>query len=244
MASLIKSKYVARLTSTPSDITAAQRLRYKAFGLSGGTGLDSDKFDQACEHFLIENRKTGHLVCCFRLMHMQGGGEIEESYSAQYYELSALHSYDGKIVEMGRFCVDPRVMDVDVLRLAWAAMTRFVEAERVDLLFGCTSFQGTDANAYHDAFALLRDKHIAPQRWLPRVKAPDVFRFATRLRRKPDFKRAMLGMPPLLKTYLMMGGWVSDHAVVDNYMNTLHVFTGVEICMIPPARKRLLRALA
>ena len=135
MASLIKSKYVARLTSTPSDITAAQRLRYKAFGLSGGTGLDSDKFDQACEHFLIENRKTGHLVCCFRLMHMQGGGEIEESYSAQYYELSALHRYDGKIVEMGRFCVDPRVMDVDVLRLAWAAMTRFVEAERVDLLF-------------------------------------------------------------------------------------------------------------
>jgi hypothetical protein len=41
-----------------------------------------------------------------------------------------------------------------------------------------------------------------------------------------------------------MGGWVSDHAVIDAEMATLHVFTGVEITTIPPARKRLLRALA
>ena len=42
----------------------------------------------------------------------------------------------------------------------------------------------------------------------------------------------------------MMGGWVSDHAVVDEKMNTLHVFTGVEIGAIPAARKRLLRAVS
>jgi len=71
-----------------------------------------------------------------------------------------------------------------------------------------------------------------------------VFRFAKRLRRKPDHKRAMGRMPPLLKTYLMMGGWVSDHAVVDAKMGTLHVFTGVEIAAIPASRKRLLRATA
>ena len=85
---------------------------------------------------------------------------------------------------------------------------------------------------------------FAGQRWLPKVKAPTVFKFAQRLRRKPDAKNAMRVMPPLLKTYLMMGGWVSDHAVVDRQMNTLHVFTGIEIGAIPPARKRLLRAVA
>ena len=41
----------------------------------------------------------------------------------------------------------------------------------------------------------------------------------------------------------MMGGWVSDHAVVDRQMGTLHVFTGLEIGAIPESRKRLLRAL-
>ncbi len=113
------------------------------------------------------------------------------------------------------------------------------------MLFGCSSFKGTDAEEYADAFAMLKDRHLAPRRWLPRVKAPSVFRFAQKLRlRKPDAKRAMLGMPPLLRTYLLMGGWVSDHAVVDNHMNTLHVFTGLEIAAIPATRKRLLRATA
>jgi len=54
----------------------------------------------------------------------------------------------------------------------------------------------------------------------------------------------MANMPPLLRTYLMMGGWVSDHAVIDADLGTLHVFTGLEIAAIPPARKRLLRAVA
>ena len=89
-------------------------------------------------------------------------------------------------------------------------------------------------------FAMLRDRHVAPRRWLPRVKAPEVFRFA-RLIGRPDPRRAMAAMPPLLRTYLMMGGWVSDHAVVDAQMDTLHVFTGLEIRAIPPGRAKLLR---
>ena len=125
------------------------------------------------------------------------------------------------------------------------AMTRFVDENGVEMLFGCSSFKGTDAELYADAFAMLKDRHLAPRRWLPRVKAPSVFRFAQKLRlRKPDAKLAMLGMPPLLRTYLLMGGWVSDHAVVDAQMNTLHVFTGLEIAASPPTRKRLLRATA
>jgi putative hemolysin len=51
-------------------------------------------------------------------------------------------------------------------------------------------------------------------------------------------------MPPLLRTYLLMGGCVSDHAVIDGDLNTLHVFTGLEIAAIPPARARALRAVA
>jgi len=130
------------------------------------------------------------------------------------------------------------------LRVAWGALTRFVDDNGVEMLFGCSSFKGTAAGAYYDAFALLRERHLAPKRWLPKIKAPTVFRFAEKLRLKPDARRALLGMPPLLRSYLAMGGWVSDHAVVDRDMNTLHVFTGLEIQAIPPARKRLLRAVA
>ncbi|WP_372604020.1 GNAT family N-acetyltransferase [Actibacterium sp.] len=245
MLSLRKGRYVSRLAETAADIRAAQELRTLAFRNGDAAALDQDQFDPLCKHFLVEDARTGDLVCCFRLLPLRGGAEINQSYSAQYYELSALQDFAGPMVEMGRFCIHPDHRDPDILRVAWGAMTRFVDETGVEMLFGCSSFKGTEADAYMDAFALLKEKHLAPKRFLPRIKAPNVFRFAQKLRRaKPDAKRAMLGMPPLLRTYLLMGGWVSDHAVVDRDLNTLHVFTGLEIKAIPAARKRLLRMVA
>ncbi|WP_299140870.1 GNAT family N-acyltransferase [uncultured Tateyamaria sp.] len=238
MIGLKKGRYSARQATTQQDIADAQALRARCFGLAH----DEDLFDAHCKHILITRDVDDRLVCCFRMMPLTGA-DISRSYSAQYYELGALESYDGNMVEMGRFCVDPTVADPDILRVAWGAMTAFVDAHGVKLLFGCSSFAGTETADYLDAFAILKARHLAPKRWLPRVKAPHVFKFAARLRRAPDVKKAMVRMPPLLRTYLMMGGWVSDHAVVDRQMNTLHVFTGVEIGAIPPARKRLLRAV-
>ncbi|KCV83740.1 ornithine-acyl-ACP N-acyltransferase [Actibacterium atlanticum] len=242
MLALRKGRYVARFAQTPADVRAAQKLRGLSFR---GSGADRDIFDDICKHILVEEAKSGTLVCCFRLLPLQDGAQIDQSYSAQYYELSALHQIDGPMVEMGRFCIHPDWKDPDILRVAWGAMTRYVDEADVEMLFGCSSFKGTEADTYMDAFALLKEKHLAPKRFLPRIKAPNVFKFAQKLRqKKPDAKQALAGMPPLLRTYLMMGGWVSDHAVVDRDLNTLHVFTGLEIKAIPPARKRLLRATA
>ena len=248
MAALCKGRYRARIAQDGKDVIAAQRLRALAF-LDGAVHddsiLDRDGFDDICTHVLVEEVAGERLVCCFRLLPLSGGADIGRSYSAQFYELSALSAFEGPMVEMGRFCIHPDLHDPDVIRVAWGAMTRYVDENGVEMLFGCSSFKGTDAERYLDAFAMLAERHIAPRRWLPRVKAPSVFRFAQRLRlRSPDARRAMLGMPPLLRTYLLMGGWVSDHAVVDRQLNTLHVFTGLEIAAIPPARKRLLRAVA
>jgi putative hemolysin len=249
MTPLRKGRYEARFATSGADVAAAKSLRYAAFIAGTGAaprdgGQDGDPFDDLCRHVLVEEARTGRLVCCFRLLPLRDGAEIGTSYSAQYYELSRLSSFRGPMVEIGRFCVLPEARDPDILRVAWGAMARVVEAERAEMLFGCSSFRGTDVQGYLDAFAMLKERHLAPKRWLPRVKAPDVFRFARRLRRRPDATRAMRTMPPLLRTYLVMGGWVSDHAVVDRDLDTLHVFTGLEIGAIPEARARLLRGVA
>lgn len=250
MLSLRKGRYSARFAETDADIRAAQRLRWLAFlsrSAAPGTddqALDANDLDAICRHVLVHDSRSGQLVCCFRFLPLAGGSEIDRSYSARFYNLSALHDYDGPMVEMGRFCIHPEWHDPDILRVAWGAMTRYVDDHGIQLLFGCSSFAGTDTQGYADAFAMLRERHLAPRRWLPRVKAPKVFRFASVLRRfTPDPRRAQAELPPLLRTYLMMGGWVSDHAVVDEQMNTLHVFTGLEIAAIPQARQKLLRGV-
>lgn len=251
MLFLTKGRYRVRLAETDADRAAAQQLRQRMFVESGGGSNNLvhpkphvDAFDALCAHVMVEDLRDGALVCCFRMLDLQCGAEISRSYSAQFYDLSALHGFEGPMMEIGRFCIHPDHCDGDVLRVAWGAVTRVVDDNGVQMLFGCASFPGTETARYHDAFAMLKARHLAPARWLPRVKAPDVFRYARRLRRVPDMRQALKSMPPLLRTYLTMGGWVSDHAVVDRDLNTLHVFTGVEIAAIPATRARLLRAVA
>ncbi|MGF1659152.1 MAG: GNAT family N-acetyltransferase [Rubrimonas sp.] len=251
MGVFLRGRYGVRLAESIADVRAAQRLRFRAFiegrdtPLEGprAAGLDADDLDALCDHMLIEDRRSGELVCCFRMLPLDDGSQIARTYSARYYDLSALKDYPERMVEMGRFCIAPEHRgDPDVLRSAWGAMTDYVEKNAVGMLFGCSSFHGVDEDEYMDAFALLKERHLAPPRWLPRVKAPKVFRFALKLRlKRPDMKLAMRRMPPLLRTYLVMGGWVSDHAVIDHDLNTLHVFTGVEIARVPPSRARLLK---
>ncbi|XDA99572.1 GNAT family N-acyltransferase [Sulfitobacter sp. LCG007] len=236
-----KGRYGARLARDTGDVDRAQALRARRFGTQ--TDRDCDDLDARCDHVLIEERATGALAGCFRVLYLSRN-RIGSSYSARFYGLGRLGDFAGPMLEIGRFCLDPAWRDADILRVAWAAITCLVDRGRVTLLMGCSSFSGTDPKPYRHCFALLRARYLAPSRWQPEIAAPEIHPYARDIADPPDLKLALRQMPPLLRSYIAMGGWVSDHAVIDREMNTLHVFTGVEIAAIPLARRRLLRALA
>lgn len=244
---LAKGRYRARLAEGTADIEQAQALRHRSFlllrGIAAGEGRDTDAFDARCQHVLIEEIASGTLVGCYRLLHLPEAARIGESYSAQFYDLTALAAYPGPVLELGRFCLHPDWHDPDILRLAWGAMTRLVDAGGVRLLIGCSSFAGCDGAVHADALALLCG-HLAPPEWAPRRRAAHIYDFGAADVLGHDAQRGLQAMPSLLRTYLGMGGWVSDHAVIDAALDTLHVFTAVEIDRIPPARARLLRLIA
>ncbi len=246
---MARATYRARIAAAPKDVKAAQRLRYRAFiacrsAVDRPDGLDADPFDEICQQVLVDEAGSGRVVATFRVLRLRCGAEIGRSYSAQHYGLAGLSRFRWPMAEIGRFCVAPGEGDPGILRAALSALAALVDRQGIRLVFGCSSFDGTDAGLYGDAFAMLKEQHLAPQCWLPRIKAPNVFRFAQRLRQKPDRRRALSSMPPLLRSYLSMGGWVSDHAVIDRDLDTLHVFTGLEVGSIPPRRAHLLRASA
>ncbi len=248
-------RYRVRLDAGRADLRAAQNLRHRCFfgapftgvAVPQGTpseGYDTDPHDALCRHVLVEDIAAGRLVCCFRILQLQHAAMIETSYAAQRYDLSSLRGFAGPMAEIGRFCIDPHVRDPDVMRLAWGALARLVDDCDARMLFGCASFRGTHAGPYRDAFALLGARHLGPRQWRPGIRAPQVHRFTEETRgHSPDLRRAMRQMPPLLRFYLAMGGWVGDHAVVDRPMDTLHVFTALQVDAVPAARARALRSV-
>ena len=135
----------------------------------------------------------------------------------------------------------PGPPDTDLLRVAWGALARIVLGEAASTLFGCTSFAGTDPQRYADGFALLGERYLGPAQVRPRRRAEEVVQFP---KTPPNLPEALRQLPPLLRAYVGMGGWTSDHAVVDRDLGTIHVFTAVEIARIPTGRVAALHTLA
>ena len=242
MKPLARGRYEVRFAQSEAEVEAAQRLRHKAFLAARGhrraDGRDVDAFDATARHVLVLDTACAEPVACYRVQ-LFHGTEVAASYAAQFYDLSRLTHFPEPMLEMGRFCLDPSRHDPDILRLAWAAMTRLVDDARVGLLFGCSSFNGADIALHASALAALTGR-VAPSMWRPAARAPEQVTLAG----LSAATQSAATLPPLLRTYLSMGGWVSDHAVVDRHMDTLHVLTGVEIAAIPAARARALRLLA
>ena len=232
-----KGRFRVRLAEGAGDLAAVQSLRHLAF--RGAEGRDQDAFDAVSKHLMIEGLEDGRLVGTCRFQVFAASADPGQGYTGQFYDLSAFRAFSAPILEIGRFCMRPGGHEPDMLRLAWAALTRMVDAEGIALLFGCPSFPGTEARDFADALAALAGGHMAPLRYRPGRKAVEVVPLTPAAH---DAGRALRQMPPLLRSYLAMGGWVSDHAVVDRDLGTLHVCTGVEIAAIPPSRARLLRA--
>lgn len=248
MLALLKGRYTARLADSAGDVMAAKTLRYQCF-IAGrpadhGQGIDADHFDDTCLHMLVHEAGSGQLACTYRLLPLPHGRDIHRSYAAQAYDLTRLSTFPAPLLELGRFCIAPgRAPDADLLRVAWGGMARLVDVQGVGLLFGCSSFAGADPSRHRHALQALARKHLAPPDWQPMKKQVETVDYAANL---TDFdpRLAQSQTPALLRTYLMMGGWVSNHAVIDHALDTLHVFTGLPIATIPPARARALRALA
>lgn len=236
-----RGRYLARFADGVEDIARAQRLRHEAFfgADSGGSPekRDMDAHDRLCRHLLVEDG-GGNLVCTARLFLLPSGAGIGRTYAARFYDVSGLESFGEPMLELGRFCLCPRGGGPDAIRVAWAKIAGMVEDEGVRMLFGCASLCGTVPEAHAATFAQLAERHLAPPRWRPGVRAPEVFHFADR-RHEAGVRAAM---PSLIRFYLALGAWVSDHAVIDRQMGTLHVLVTLDVDRIPAARRRFLQA--
>lgn len=239
MEPIRKGKLIARLAQGEAEMDRVMAFRRAAFPRVAGQ--EEDAQDGLSAHVLVEGPEG--MLAYFRVMLFGWGAGLAQGYAARFYDVGPLSGYAKPIAEMGRFCTAPGGVHPDVLRLAWGAMTRIVDEGQAGLLVGCSSFRGAGLEAHRSGLALLAAEFVGPTEHLPGRKAEEVVELAA-AGRVGDRRAALAALPPLLRTYLGMGGWVSDHAVVDRELDTLHVFTCVEVDRIPEARAASLRAVA
>ena len=222
-----------RMAQDAKDLAACQALRHMCF--FGTAGRDEDAHDAVCDHLMIAGPEGLVGTCRLRVL---DAATLEGCYTAESYDLARLKGYPAPLLELGRFCIAEGAREADAIRLAWGMLARIVDARGIGLVFGCASFPGL---AQRDAgFSVLARRHRAPQHWAPQVRAAEIVPLVDA---GHDTRAGLREIPALLRSYLGLGGWVSDHAVIDRRMQTLHVLTAVEIARVPEGRARALRAV-
>lgn len=229
-----------RAALTQDDMAQVAQLRKVRF--RDNKSADLDRFDPFCTHLLITERDSSEALACARLRLLTGPA-LESGYCAEFYDLSPMVSAQMRALELGRVCIaESHRHDPDILRAVLSGLAIHSESQAVDLLIGCASFKGDDPARHAAALGLLRARHTGPHELSPRKRAALAFDLPEHAA-MADQKSALQAIPALLRMYLGMGGWVSDHAVRDPVLDTVHVFTAVEVARIPPKRKRLLMGL-
>lgn len=243
---------IIRLAETERDRRAAERLRYRVFVEElGGDGplvdhqgrFERDRFDPYYDHLvLIDARRDAeamdHVVGVYRLMPGERAAEIGGFYSEAEYDLTLLYGSGRKLLELGRSCVHPEYRNGVALIRLWKGLGDYVARTGAEILFGVASFHGTDIDALAMPLSHLYDAHLAPPELRVRAQ-PEVFRPMNLVPAdRIDRIAAMKAVPPLIKSYLRLGGYVGDGAYVDQVFNT------VDVCLILDVARLSARDLA
>jgi len=234
-----------RIATTSGEIDAAQALRFRVFydemgahpdAAAAASRRDRDRFDAVADHLLVIDHAIGPgpegVVGTYRLIRSAAAAQVGGFYSADEYDLSAVQAFPGRVMELGRSCVDARHRNRAVMQLLWRGIAAYVFRHGVGLMFGCASLPGTDPDALAVELTYLHAHHLAPPELRPRA-VPG--RFVEMRRMDPAAlqpRRALAALPPLIKGYLRLGGFVGDGAVIDRQFNTVDVAIVVKTDLI------------
>ncbi len=234
-----------RLARDAADIDAAQALRYRVFydelgarpsAAASATRRDADRFDAYCDHLLVIDHAKGEgpdsIVGTYRLLRRSVAERHDGFYTATEFDIARLLAIPGEHLELGRSCVDAEHRNRPTMQLLWKGIAAYVFAHDIKLMFGCASLPGTDAAAHAAALSYLHHNHLAPEnlrvRALPEhCVAMDILPAGAGGHedaiRAFDARTAIAALPPLIKGYLRLGGFVGEGAVIDREFNTIDV---------------------
>jgi putative hemolysin len=225
-----------RLAESPAEVDAAQALRFRVFyeemgaradAAAAASKRDADEYDAVADHLLVLDHDLGNgaeaVVGTYRMIRREGARKLGRFYSESEYDVSALAGFPGEVLELGRSCVAAPYRTRGTLQLLWRGIAVFVFRHRIDLMFGCASLPGTDLDALAPQLSYLHANHLAP----PALRARALPQRYVAMDRMPiaqvDMKAALVALPPLVKGYLRLGGFVGDGAVLDTQFNTTDV---------------------
>lgn len=235
--------YTARLATSAEDRASAYRLRFSVFnlelheGLESAylTGLDKDRYDEVCDHLIVERQITGTVVGTYRIQMGEMAARNFGYYSEQEFDFSPYERLRGQIAELGRACIHRAHRSPEVLNLLWRGVARYVVANGGRYMMGCCSLSSQNAAEGLGVFGSLNNS-MAP----PELQTLPVSGYSLQ---HPEGEVHPAQVPKLLRAYLTIGAKICGPPAIDRAFKTIDFLTMLDLHTLHPRiAARLLHA--
>lgn len=232
------ANFSIKLAETSAELRAAQRLRYRVFvtelggrtdAASADLGVERDAYDTHFDHLILCDNDLpadDNVIGVYRLLRSDMAANAAGFYSADEFCLDKIAGSGRKSLELGRSCVDARYRNGGAMHLLWQGLAEYVATHEIEILFGVASFHGTDPRAISHALSFLHHTYLASDDLLVTAYGANAVPMDILPSEKTDRRKALLQIPPLIKSYLRLGGMVGDGAYVD------HAFNTIDVCLV------------
>ncbi|MDK9722161.1 MAG: GNAT family N-acetyltransferase [Rhodospirillales bacterium] len=239
----VPSRLEVRLACSQAEVRAAQELRYRVFfeemGAKPSSAVaalkcDFDMYDAVADHLLVidaAKRGSDAVVGTYRLIRKEAAMRVGGFYTAGEFDIAPLMAYPGNVLELGRSCVAPAYRNRAAMQLLWQGIASYANEHDIDLLFGCASLPGLIPELLAGDLSYLHHFHLAPPEL--RVQALPANRVEMNMIAKENInqRRAFSSLPPLVKGYLRIGGFIGEGAAMDRDFGT------IDVCLMMPLKQ-------
>jgi putative hemolysin len=211
---------VVGLAQSPDEIELIQRLRFDVFSSEFGAvlgdsqeGIDRDAFDPWCEHLMVKELGTDHVVGTYRILTPHQARRAGGYYSESEFDLSGLGNVRNQLVEFGRACIHEDYRQGSALMMLWSGLAEILKQGRYEHVFGCASVSlRDDGNTAARVWRQVRDGVGLTDQ--PKVTPLNRYPFELLDSELPA------EVPALLKGYLKLGARVCGEPAWDPDFNT------------------------
>ncbi|MFN3260905.1 MAG: GNAT family N-acetyltransferase [Pikeienuella sp.] len=234
-------RFTLRLAESEEDVAAAQRLRYRVFVEEMGARpseedralrRERDAFDRHFDHLLLIDNEAkpedplDRVAGVYRLLRGAVARKGCGFYGESEYDLTKIKNYPRETMELGRSCVGPEYRGGAAMHLLWTGLGQYVADHGVEIMFGVASFHGNDPAKLAVPLSWLHWNHLAPEDLRVRTREEFFVPMDVIPPEKLSRAEAMRQIPPLIKAYIRLGGFVGDGAFID------HAFNTVDVCLL------------
>jgi putative hemolysin len=224
-------KYSIKIAVTEEEVIAAQKLRYRVFGLElkrpfhFTNGMDIDEYDDQCHHLIVIDKETSKIVGTYRLQTYEQAVEGYGFYTSKRFMIDQLpDSVKKNGFEVGRACIENGHRNGRVLYLLWKGLAGYLHYFNKRYMFGYSALDTSDPDiALNTYYYLEKNNYLHPEYF---VEVQEKYLCQNM---NNSGVNGNIDVPSLLQNYLDVGTRICSLPACDPRYELIHFFILLDI---------------